>query len=150
MSQLELKRAVHDKLTLDPSLVAGKLTVSLSGLCDSFAVKPLGAYLESVAREVSRLGLPGVSIDVTKITLLNSSSLKQLITFLRPMKAGESACQVEFVVDDRNPWQRRCLAALVRMCPQAVSLRDIGGGSGDSASQRLRYATATPNPSRRS
>lgn len=150
MSELNLQRAVCDKLTLEPVLSAGKLTVHLSGLCDSFAVKPLGAYLGSVAQEMSRLGLSSVAIDVTKLTLLNSSSLKQFITFLRPMKSGESACRVEFVVDDQYPWQRRCLAALGRMCPQAVSLRDVGsGGPGGKPSQRLRYATATPNPSRR-
>jgi hypothetical protein len=151
MSELELQPAVHDKLSIEPSFDAGKLTVCLSGLCDSFGVKPLGTYLESVAREVSRLGLPSVAIDVTKLTLLNSSSLKQFITFLRPMKSGQSPCKVEFVVDDQIPWQRRCLAALVRMCPQAVSLRDIGGrGPAANPSQRLRYAAATPNPNRRS
>jgi hypothetical protein len=151
MSELTLQRAVHDKLTLEPALGPGKLTLHLSGLCDSFAVQPLGAYLDEVAREVERLGLASVAIDVTRLTLLNSSSLKQFITFLRPMKTGESSCKVEFVVDDRSPWQRRCMAALARMCPNAVSLRDISGaGPGSNPSQRLRYATATPDPNRRS
>jgi hypothetical protein len=151
MSELALKRAVYEKLTLEPVLAGGKLQLHLSGVCDSFAVKPLGAYLDSVAAEVSRLGLSSVAIDVTRLSLLNSSSLKQFITFLRPMKSGESKCQVEFVVDDQTPWQRRCLAALARMCPNAVSLRDVGGGGpGNNPSQRLRYASATPNPSRRS
>lgn len=151
MSELGLKREVHDKLTLEPVLTGGKLQVNLSGLCDSFAVKPLGAYLERVAAEVGRLGLATVAIDVTRLSLLNSSSLKQFITFLRPMKSGESKCKVEFVVDDQSPWQRRCLAALARMCPNAVSLRDVGGGGpGSNPSQRLRYASATPNPTRRS
>jgi len=151
MSELRLKREVYDKLTLEPVFAGGKLQVQLSGLCDSFAVKPLGAYLDGVAAEIGRLGLSGVAIDVTRLSLLNSSSLKQFITFLRPMKSGDSECKVEFVVDDQNPWQRRCLAALARMCPNAVSLRDVnGGGPGGNPSQRLRYASATPNPTRRS
>jgi hypothetical protein len=150
MSEHTLQRATYDKLTLEPTFDSGTLTLRISGLCDSFAVKPLGMYLDAVALEVGRLGLSSVAIDVTKVTLLNSSSLKQFITFLRPMKTGESQCKVEFVVDDANAWQRRCLAALERMCPNAVSLRDIrGGGPVVNPSQRLRYATATPNPNRR-
>jgi len=124
-----LEAAVYDKLTIKPNLAENTVELSLSGICDSFAVKPLGIYLDRVAAEVLRLGLERVSIDVTKLTLLNSSSLKQFVTFLRPIKLGEHRHTVEFVVDDANPWQRRCLAALVRMCPAAVTLRDVHGAS---------------------
>ena len=124
-----LRKETHDKLTIEPQLVGAKLEVALSGTCDSFAVEALGAYLDRVTLEVRRLSLSQVAIDVTRATLLTSSSLKQLITFLRPVKLGELPCSVEFVVDDRVPWQRRCLAALVRMCPKGASLRDINSGA---------------------
>ena len=149
MTELTLQRAVHDKLSIVPLLEAGTLRVQLLGMCDSFAVKPLGAYLDRVAGELVRLGLTCVAIDVTKLTLLNSSSLKQFITFIRPMKLGESPCKVEFVVDDANPWQRRCIAALVRMCPNAVSVRDVNGeGPGQNPTRQLRRVVPDPVPKR--
>lgn len=120
-----LRKETHDKLTIEPLLGEARLDLRLSGTCDSFAVEALGAYLDQVTLEVRRLSLSRVTIDVTRIALLTSSSLKQLITFLRPIKLGELACSVEFVVDDSMPWQRRCLAALVRMCPDGASLRGI-------------------------
>jgi hypothetical protein len=148
-----LKRAVYDKLAIAPHFDAGNLEVHLSGVCDSFAVKSLGTYLEEVGLELSRLALTKVAFDVTKLSLLNSSSLKQFITFLRPMKLGESNCTVEFVVDDAIPWQRRCMAALVRMCPNAVSLRAAAGGApGRTSSRQLHYVrpqSVTPTPRRR-
>lgn len=151
MTDLQLQHAVFDKLTIAPLLEAGKLQVRLAGICDSFAVKSLGQYLDQVTQEMARLQLATVAIDVTKVALLNSSSLKQFITFLRPMKLGESQNKVEFVVDDAIPWQRRCLAALARMCPVAVSLRDINGGMAPpNPSRQLQYASPTPVPTRRS
>jgi hypothetical protein len=47
--------------------------------------------------------------------------------FLRPIKLGTFRCAVEFLVDDRIPWQRRCVAALARLCPTAVSVRGVSG-----------------------
>lgn len=120
-----LERETHDKLTLEPRLEGASLAVTLSGTCDSLAVEAFGAYLSQVTLEVRRLSLSQVRFDVTRVALLTSSSLKQLITFLRPIKLGELTCSVEFIVDDSMPWQRRCLAALVRMCPQGASLRGI-------------------------
>lgn len=151
MTELQLQPAVFDKLTIAPLFDAGKLEVRLAGTCDSFAVKSLGQYLDQVSKEMARLQLSSVAIDVTKLALLNSSSLKQFITFLRPMKLGQSQNKVEFVVDDAIPWQRRCLVALERMCPVAVSLRDVNGGATpQNPSRILQYATPTPVPTPRS
>ncbi len=127
MTLFALEAAIYDKLTITPNLAEKTIELQLSGICDSFAVKPLGTYLDRVAAEVARLDLDRVSFNVTKLTLLNSSSLKQFVTFLRPIKLGEQRQSVEFVVDDANPWQRRCLAALVRMCPGSVTIRDVNG-----------------------
>jgi hypothetical protein len=141
-----LHRETHDKLTIEPSLDGAKLALALSGTSDSFAVQALGAYLDQVTLEVRRLSLSQVDIDVTRVTLLSSSSLKQLITFLRPIKLGELACSVEFVVDDDKPWQRRCLAALVRMCPNGASLRGINAGAAGPLGGSLPYVVSKPPP----
>lgn len=127
-----LERETHDRFTLEPRLDGASLEVALSGTCDSLAVEAFGAYLGQVTLEVRRLSLSQVRIDVTRVALLTSSSLKQLITFLRPIKLGELPCSVEFLVDDSMPWQRRCLAALVRMCPKGASLRGINAGGSHS------------------
>lgn len=142
----QLRKETHDKLTIEPRLDREKLEVALSGTCDSFAVGALGVYLSQVTQEVRRLSLSKVAIDVTQVALLTSSSLKQLITFLRPVKLGELSCSVEFVVDDVKPWQRRCLAALVRMCPNGASLRDINAGAASPSSNDLSQSVTKPPP----
>lgn len=141
-----LRKETHDKLTIEPLLDGAKLELALSGTSDSFAVEALGVYLDQVTLEVRRLSLSQVAIDVTRVALLTSSSLKQLITFLRPIKLGELPCSVEFVVDDRMPWQRRCLAALVRMCPKGASMRDINAGGASRPSQTPPYAVSKRPP----
>ena len=143
MTQLALRKLIQDKLTIEPALEAGALTISLAGTSDSFSVKALGLYLGEVTEEVARLGLSSVAFDVTKLGLLNSSSLKQFITFLRPIKLGTLNIAVEFVVDDQIPWQRRCLAALVRMCPSDVSVRDVNGGAPANGSRSIPYAASS-------
>src|SRR5688572_8003514 len=145
MSQLRLQKLSQDKLTIEPVLEGSALTISLAGTSDSFAVKALGLYLGEVTEEVGRLGLTTVAFDVTKLGLLNSSSLKQFITFLRPIKLGTLKFTVEFLVDDQIPWQRRCLAALVRMCPIDVSVRDINGGAAGNGNGSLPYAMHSPS-----
>lgn len=141
-----LQSETHDKLTIEPSLDGPKLQVALSGTCDSFAVEALGDYLDRVTLEVRRLSLSQVAIDVTRVALLTSSSLKQLITFLRPIKLGQLPCSVEFVVDDNMPWQRRCLAALVRMCPGGASLRGINAAGASPPGGALPYVVSKPPP----
>lgn len=144
MNDICLQRGEYDKLTITPKLHGRKLELSLVGTCDSFAIRPLATYLDGVTAEIDRLSLEEVAIDVSQLSLLNSSSLKQFITFLRPIKLGERSCRVEFVVDDALPWQRRCLSALVRMCPSAVSIRDAAGnGPPRTPSLRLVYADPT-------
>jgi len=141
-----LRKETHDKLSIEPLLAGAKLELVLSGTCDSFAVEALGVYLSQVTLEVRRLSLSQVAIDVSRVVLLTSSSLKQLITFLRPIKLGELPCSVEFVVDDGKPWQRRCLAALVRMCPNGASLRDINAAGASHLSQALPRAASELPP----
>jgi len=143
MTQLTLGKLSQDKLTIEPVLEGNTLTLCLAGTSDSFSVKALGLYLGEVTEEVARLGLSSVAFDVTKLGLLNSSSLKQFITFLRPIKLGTLKFTVEFLVDDQIPWQRRCLAALVRMCPIDVSVRDINGGGPGNGSRSIPYAASS-------
>ena len=143
MTQLTLRKLSQDKLTIEPVLEGNALTICLAGTGDSFSVKALGLYLGEVTDEVARLGLASVAFDVTKLGLLNSSSLKQFITFLRPIKLGTLKFTVEFVVDDQIPWQRRCLAALVRMCPIDVSVRDINGGGPGNGGRSIPYAASS-------
>ena len=129
MSALSLAAETCDKLRIAPSLEPQMLVIELAGICDSFAVKPLGEYLSRSAREVERLQLNGVIVDVRQLTLMNSSSLKQFVTFLLPIKLGQVQCKVEFLVDPSSPWQRRCLSALERMCPSSVTIRDAASAS---------------------
>jgi hypothetical protein len=112
----------EENLEIVPLLDAPALTIQLSGACDAFAIVPLGAYLTDVFAELQRGGYPKVVFDIRGLCLLNSSCLKQFITFLHKLRSTHSGCTVDFHVDQSSTWQGRALAAFVRMCPDIVSV----------------------------
>jgi hypothetical protein len=131
MSDINLKSLNMGSVTISPRLEDKRLVVALDGVCDSFAVKPLGGFLKNVVLEIQRVELTSVAIDMTGLRLLNSSCIKQLITFLRLLDAGALECSVVFVVDSEGSWQQRSVSVLARMCPTRVSIasgRDEGLG----------------------
>jgi hypothetical protein len=149
MSSTELDVLSKGRMTITPHLEGHALGIEISGICDAVAVQGLGAFLAGAATEVERLDLEKVIIDVRAVSLLSSSCIKQLITFLRPVKAGQLRCRVQFLVDAETPWQRRSMGALVRMCPAAVSLRsaDGAGPAGPGRTNGGRPLSAAPGPS---
>ena len=139
MSNVKLGKMQKGRMTIQPRVESDTVHVEIEGICDSFAVKGLGAFLTSVAEEVTRSSLRHVNIDISQVSLLNSSCIKQFITFIRPIKAGQLDCKVCFTVAPSIPWQRRSMSALVRMCPSAVSL--VGGSeTGSHPSRAVSFA----------
>jgi len=126
--QLGLDALEADNLEIEPSLGSSGFTLKLRGACDAFAVTPLGSYLTRVYAEMERQGTTQVTIDIRGLSLLNSSCLKQFITFLHKLRSQETGRQyvVDFHVDAKLHWQSRALAAFVRMCPDIVRVTRIG------------------------
>jgi hypothetical protein len=115
-------------LEIEASLDTSGLTFALRGSCDAFAVTPLGSYLTRVLAEMKRLGCTRVTFDIRGLCLLNSSCLKQFITFLHKLRAPDTSAKyaVDFLVDAKVGWQARALAAFVRMCPEIVRVIRVG------------------------
>lgn len=120
--QLSLQALSEESLQIEPRLDDEALTVQLTGACDGFAVAPLGKYLQEVHAELEKLGTTDVTFDIRRLYLLNSSCLKQFITFLHKLRSSQVKYSVKFVVDPALAWQGRGLAAFVRMCPGIVSV----------------------------
>lgn len=140
MSNLNLETSKHGRMTIVPTVEGDALHVKIEGIGDSFAVKGLGLFLKRATEEMGRLGIARATIDISQVSLLSSSCIKQFITFLRPIKAGDVDCQVEFRVAAEVPWQRRSISALVRMCQNRVSLSSNGQDNGQNPSRKLSYA----------
>jgi hypothetical protein len=124
MTDTVLRRVVTDAFGIEPSAAAGVLTLRLTGTGDTAAVAPLQTFLEAVAREVAPLELHRIVFDVRLLYLLNSSCLKAMLGFIFRIVSSDRACAVRFLVDPKLAWQRRSLAALVRMAPQLVGIDD--------------------------
>ena len=112
----------EENLEIAPVLDTPALTIKLTGACDAFAITPLGGYLTDVLAELRRGTYPKVVFDIRGLCLLNSSCLKQFITFLHKVRSAHPKCAVDFLVDQSSTWQGRALAAFVRMCPDIVSV----------------------------
>ena len=128
--QLGLDALEADNLEIEPSLGPSGFTLRLRGSCDAFAVTPLGGYLTRVFAEMERQGTTEVTFDIRGLSLLNSSCLKQFITFLHELRSLPTDKQytVDFLVDAKLHWQSRALAAFVRMCPDIVRVTRVGAG----------------------
>jgi hypothetical protein len=126
--QLGIHALDESNLEIEPSLESNGLTLTLRGSCDAFAVTPLGSYLKRVFAEIERLDCANVTFDIRGLCLVNSSCLKQFITFLHelPSLRTGSAHKVDFLVDAKLGWQARALAAFVRMWPEIVSVIRVG------------------------
>ena len=126
--QLGLDALEVDNLEIEPSLGSSGFTLKLRGACDTFAVTPLGGYLTSVFAEMERVGVSEGTFDIRGLTLVNSSCLKQFITFLHKLRSLEAdkSYVVEFLVDAKLHWQSRALAAFIRMWPDIVRVTRVG------------------------
>lgn len=121
---MALESVTTSAFTIAPSLSAGVLTVRLQGTGDTLAVSPLESYLDAAGRQIPELAIHAVVFDVRALYLLTSSAIKALLGFIFRIISENHSCRVRFLVDEHLSWQRRCLAALVRMAPHLVAIED--------------------------
>jgi hypothetical protein len=107
------------KTTFEPE--AGR--VQLAGNADMNAVAGLGGYLKALHVEVARQQLKRVVVDIRDLYFMNSSCLKALVTWITTVQAmaPTGRYRIEFISNDKLPWQRRSLDAL----------RNLGAGTVD-------------------
>lgn len=100
------------------------LTVLLSGSGDTAAVQPLKDCLVEVRRAMRLSGFRDLAIDLCGLYLLNSSCIKALVHFVYLLQTEGPSFPITFVVDKNLSWQPRTLAALQRMAPELVKVRN--------------------------
>lgn len=124
MTMVALADVTTSAFAIASSLAGGVLTVRLQGTGDTAAVPPLESFLDAAGEQIPALEVHAVVFDVRSLYLLTSSALKALLSFIFRIVSDDYTCRVRFVVDPNLGWQRRCLAALVRMAPHLVAIED--------------------------
>jgi hypothetical protein len=125
MGTLELTPVVSPSFALKPSLANGAVSVALTGTGDLLAMPQLGSFLKQLHVEVTRLSVKLVVMDIRELYFLNSSCLKQFVTWLKSIRgAGTHGYQVQFISNANLRWQRRTLAALQALSDGAVTIRE--------------------------
>jgi hypothetical protein len=125
MGMLELSPVVSPSFALKPTLTDGAVSVLLTGTGDLLAMPQLGSFLKQLHAEVTRLSVKLVVMDIRELYFLNSSCLKQFVTWLKLMRgAGSHQYQVQFLSNVNLRWQRRTLSALQALSDGAVTIRE--------------------------
>ena len=93
---------------------ASEFAVRLSGNADLRALEPLGRLVSEVHAAACRLRVAKVIVDVRALDFMNSSCLKNFVSWLNGVQAlpVEQHYRVHFISEPKQLWQRRTLLAL--------------------------------------
>ncbi len=109
------------------SLQAEGDVITLCGDMDQPSPKTfLGPFLDQVHTAAQAEGLHAVTVDLLGLRFLNSSAVKEIITWLlrrNHLPAGKKYV-VEFIFDSSILWQRVSLPTLSQLDPDFVILTD--------------------------
>lgn len=109
---------------ITPSAAEQTLTLLLEGSGDMAAVQPLKEALVQVRRAMRLEGHRSLAIDLRGLYLLNSSCIKALVHFVYQLQTEGPSFPIAFIVDKNLSWQPRALAAIGRMAPELVTVRN--------------------------
>jgi hypothetical protein len=114
MSSLRLAPVEGATLRLTPSLEGSTLTVVLSGSADLAARPLVESLLKSLHDEVSTSNITVVVMDVRDLTFMNSSCIKEFLTWLRMVRELDVSrrYEVRFLSNPLHAWQKRTLQSL--------------------------------------
>lgn len=99
-------------------------TVQFSGNGDMEAVTPLEYFLSQLHTELVSEKHRTVEVDLTELYFMNSSCLKQFVSWIHKVDTGNKAYRIQFVTNPRLHWQSRSLATLKRLAPTTVTIRE--------------------------
>jgi len=104
-----------------PSSPREEVEISLAGSADLTTAEELRGNLRRLAGELIRDKSRSVRFDVRELHFMNSSCVKEVITFVDVLRGNMGfQCRVQFVGDKRHAWQRRTLRVLKLMEPDIV------------------------------
>jgi hypothetical protein len=125
MKGLELAPVVLEGFSFKPALAGSTIAVDLSGTGDMHAMSPLGAALKQLHTEVARLGVQTVVVNISDLYFLNSSCLKQMVTWVKQVRESPAKrrYEIRFATNINLHWQRRTLDALMALGDGVVTLQ---------------------------
>jgi hypothetical protein len=125
MKGLELNPVVLDGFSIKPALAGSTIAVDLTGTGDMHAMSPLGSALKRLHAEAARLGVKAVIVNLRDLYFLNSSCLKQMVTWVKQVRETPAMkrYEIRFVTNTNLHWQRRTLDALVALGDGVVTLQ---------------------------
>jgi hypothetical protein len=104
--------------------------VTLRGEIDQATPKAfLGPFFEEVHVEAESEGLRSVQVDVRGLRFLNSSAVKELITWVlkRNRMAPGKKYAIEFIYDSTVLWQRVTMPTISHLDAEFIALDDRAG-----------------------
>jgi len=123
MQPIGLVPLVGATFALRPDMHEGSLQIAVTGNGDMSTVEALSRYLRQVHTVVVELALAEVRFDFRDLYFLNSSCLKEFVTWIcGAVESSPKSFKVRFVTNPKLLWQRRSLEALQRLAPNTVQI----------------------------
>jgi hypothetical protein len=104
-----------------------RLVLTFSGNTEIDTKPLLDRFLLQVHEEACRRGIAEVTADLREAAFFNSACLKALARWIiTAVTHSRPSYRITFSTTKAHAWQRRSLAALISLAPQAVSI--VGDG----------------------
>jgi hypothetical protein len=96
----------------------------LTGTADALIGQNLENLLSVVHDSALMLNVPQVRVDLRELVFMNSSCLKDIVTWLNKVRlhAGPGGYRIILVSSVKQRWHRRTVEALRCFAPEAVTL----------------------------
>jgi hypothetical protein len=99
--------------------------IRFSGNGDTEAIQPLDRFLKLVHQEMTEHGHGVISVDFADLYFMNSSCLKEFVSWIYGVNTGEPTYRIRLLMNPRLHWQTRSLATLQRLAPQVVEIQEV-------------------------
>ena len=109
----QLASIVEAKFSATAIHVGDDIILEMTGNADVAAKQHLAPLLQSLHERAKQLGVTRVQVDIRKLAFMNSSCLKDLISWLdRARLEPAGSYRIVFLSSANQHWQKRSLHAL--------------------------------------
>lgn len=124
MNEINLAPVNTEDFRTQLALQGKKLSLKLVGSADTRVMFPLESMMKALEREISRLGVQEVVVDMKELDFMNSSCFRSFVTWLCHVRDYERDRQyaIKFLSDSGKHWQSRSLHALSCFAHELVQI----------------------------
>lgn len=95
------------------------------GTGDTDAIPALERFLRQVHDEMTAYGASSIGVDLGELYIMNSSCMKQFISWIYKVESGGRPYTICFWLAPRLRWQTRTVDTFRRMAPETVEIREV-------------------------